>query len=116
MQLHIAAYGTKVLLRNVNMRLKKGCHYGLLGPNDCGKTTLLRSIANEQVDGFPPQSEVKAVFVESDIQGEQSHLTCIDYILEDPNIKALPHITCDTVRDTLVRSASALSCCPQAAG
>ena len=45
------AYGTKVLLRNVSMRLKRNHHYGLLGPNDCGKTTLLRSIANEQVDG-----------------------------------------------------------------
>jgi len=106
------AYGTKVLLRNVNMRLKKGHHYGLLGPNDCGKTTLLRSIANEQVDGFPPQSEVKAVFVESDIQGEQSHLTCIEYILEDPNIKALPQITRDTVRDTLVNVGFSLELLP----
>ena len=107
------AYGTKVLLRNVNMRLKKNHHYGLLGPNDCGKTTLLRSIANEQVDGFPPQNELKAVFVESDIQGEQSHLSCIEYILEDPQIKALgAHITPKVVRDTLVKVGFSLELLP----
>jgi elongation factor 3 len=107
------AYGTKVLLRNVTMKLKWGHHYGLLGPNDCGKTTLLRAIADEQVEGFPPQSECRAVYVESDIQGEQSHLTCIDYILEDPEIKAIgDRITRDLVRDTLVQVGFSLELLP----
>ena len=46
-----------------------------------------RSIANGQVEGFPDPAEVRTVFVESDIQGEQSHLSCVDYILYDPKIK-----------------------------
>merc|ERR1712176_210567 len=60
-----------------------------LGKNDSGKTTLMRSIANNQVEGFPDVSQVRTVFVEADIQGEQSHLSCVDYILADEKIQAL---------------------------
>lgn len=83
------AYGTKILLHNTKMRLLRGKKYGLLGGNDSGKTTLMRSIANNQVEGFPDTSEVRTVFVEADIQGEQSHLSCIDYIMIDEKIQAL---------------------------
>merc|ERR1712195_309201 len=74
------AYGTKILLHNTKMKLLRGRNYGLLGGNDCGKTTLMRSIANNQVEGFPDTGQVKTVFVEADIQGEQSHLSCVDYV------------------------------------
>jgi elongation factor 3 len=84
------AYGTKILLHNTAMRLKRGNKYGLLGGNDSGKTTLMRSIANGSVEGFPDPAEVRTVFVEADILGELSHLSCIDYILEDPRLKHLP--------------------------
>merc|ERR1719158_343055 len=50
-------YGSLTLLNNTRLHLKRGKCYGLLGPNDCGKTTLMRAINNEQVDGFPPKSE-----------------------------------------------------------
>mmetsp|Transcript_6840 Transcript_6840/g.8526 ORF Transcript_6840/g.8526 Transcript_6840/m.8526 type:complete len:1039 (-) Transcript_6840:80-3196(-) len=83
------AYGTKILLHNTKMKLKRGKRYGLLGGNDSGKTTLMRSIANNQVEGFPDSSEVRTVFVEADIQGEQSHLSCIDYVFVDEKIQAL---------------------------
>ncbi len=82
------AYGTKILLHNTKMRLKRGKKYGLLGGNDSGKSTLMRAIANGSVEGFPDASEVKTVFVESDIQGEQSHLSCVEYVLTDDAIKA----------------------------
>eukprot|EP00179_Madagascaria_erythrocladioides_P007019 CAMPEP_0198307160 /NCGR_PEP_ID=MMETSP1450-20131203/74_1 /TAXON_ID=753684 ORGANISM="Madagascaria erythrocladiodes, Strain CCMP3234" /NCGR_SAMPLE_ID=MMETSP1450 /ASSEMBLY_ACC=CAM_ASM_001115 /LENGTH=1062 /DNA_ID=CAMNT_0044009723 /DNA_START=63 /DNA_END=3251 /DNA_ORIENTATION=+ len=81
------AYGSKVLLNNTSLHLKRGFRYGLLGPNECGKTTLMRAIANDQVEGFPPADEVRTVFVEADILGELSHLSCIDYIFADENIK-----------------------------
>merc|ERR1712003_247986 len=83
------AYGTKTLLHNTKMRLRRGKRYGLLGCNDSGKTTLMRSIANNQVEGFPDVSEVRTVFVEADIQGEQSHLSCVDYVMADEKIQAL---------------------------
>ena len=78
----------QILLHNTDLKLLRGNRYGLLGGNDSGKTTLMRAIANGQVDGFPPIDEVRTVFVEADIQGELSDLTCIEYIFADPKIKA----------------------------
>ena len=83
------AYGTKILLHNTKLRLKKGYKYGLLGQNDCGKTTLMRAIAEGSVEGFPDPEEVKTVFVEADIQGELSHLNCVNYVLEFKKIKEM---------------------------
>jgi len=83
------AYGTKILLHNTTMRLKRGHKYGLLGGNDSGKTTLMRSIANGSVEGFPDPATVRTVFVEADILGELSHLSCIDYIMQDERLKGL---------------------------
>ena len=88
------AYGTKILLHNTNLKLKRGYKYGLLGPNFVGKTTLMRSISNSQVEGFPSPDEVRTVFVEADILGELSHLACLEYIFRDPRIQA-----CGVARD-----------------
>jgi elongation factor 3 len=92
------AYGTKILLYNTRLKLKRGCRYGLLGPNDCGKTTLMRSMSQDQIEAFP--SELRTVFVEADILGELSHLTCTDYVLADERIHA-DGITREQVRDAL---------------
>merc|ERR1711975_21133 len=51
--------------------LKRDRFYGLLGPNQCGKTTLMRAIANEQLEGFPKRDELKSVFVEHEIADEE---------------------------------------------
>eukprot|EP01033_Poteriospumella_lacustris_P007241 gene7244-5213_t len=80
------AYGTKILLHNTAMKLKRGHKYGLLGGNESGKSTLMRAIANGSVEGFPDASEVRTVFVEADILGELSHLSCVDYIMQDPRL------------------------------
>ncbi|KAJ3411657.1 translational elongation factor EF-1 alpha [Chytridiales sp. JEL 0842] len=83
------AYGTKILLHNTPMKLKRGAKYGLLGGNDSGKTTLMRSIANGSVEGFPDSNQVRTVFVEADILGELSHLSCVDYVMQDPRLAGL---------------------------
>ncbi len=94
------AYGTKILLHNTKMKLIKGHKYGLLGQNDCGKTTLMKAIADGSVEGFPDSDEVKTVFVEADIQGELSHLNCVNYVLENEAIKNMG-ATEEMVRDVL---------------
>ena len=71
------------------MKLKYGKNYGLLGGNDLGKSILMRAIANNQAEGFPDTNEVRTAFVEADIQGEQSHLSCIDYVHVTEEIQAL---------------------------
>ncbi|QIX01141.1 hypothetical protein AMS68_006658 [Peltaster fructicola] len=73
------AYGAKILLNQTTLRLKRGQRYGLLGPNGSGKTTLMRAINNEQVEGFPKQSEVKTVYVEHDLDAADTELTVIGW-------------------------------------
>merc|ERR1719217_2062170 len=65
------AYGTLTLLRDARMHLKRNRFYGLLGPNQCGKTTLMRAIVNEQLEGFPKRDELKSIFVEHEIPEEE---------------------------------------------
>jgi elongation factor 3 len=73
------AYGAKILLNQTHLRLKRGQRYGLLGPNGSGKSTLMRAINNEQVEGFPKQSEVKTVFVEHDLDAADTEHTVIGW-------------------------------------
>ena len=75
------AYGAKILLNQTHLRLKRGQRYGLLGPNGSGKTTLMRAINNEQVEGFPKQSEVKTVFVEHDLDAADTELKVIEWTM-----------------------------------
>lgn len=46
----------------------------------------MRAIANGSVEGFPDPATVRTVFVEADIMGELSHLSCVDYIMSDPRL------------------------------
>ena len=79
------AYGSKVLLHNTGLKLLRGRKYGLLGGNESGKTSLLNAVAGHKIEGFPT---CHCVFVESNIQGELSHLNCLDYVLADEAIQA----------------------------
>jgi elongation factor 3 len=83
------AYGSKILLANTRLHLKRGMRYGLVGPNDCGKSTLLRSIANGQIEGFPPPEELRTVYVEHDVQGIEDGTTIIDFVMMDPKVTAV---------------------------
>ncbi|KAK4554019.1 translational elongation factor EF-1 alpha [Recurvomyces mirabilis] len=75
------AYGAKILLNQTSLRLKRGQRYGLLGANGTGKTTLMRAINNEQVEGFPKQSEVKTAFVEHDLDSADTEMNVIGWTL-----------------------------------
>lgn len=76
------AYGAKILLNQTSLRLKRGHRYGLLGPNGSGKTTLMRAINNEQLEGFPKQSEVKTVYVEHDLDSADTEQTLIAWTMK----------------------------------
>ena len=62
-------YGTVTLLRETKLHLKKFKFYGLLGPTNGGKTTMLMwAISQEKVDGFPKRDELVTIFVEHDVE------------------------------------------------
>ena len=37
-------YGSRVVLRNIDLKVKRGEMVGIIGPNGCGKSTLIRGI------------------------------------------------------------------------
>jgi len=95
------AYGAKILLNQTSLRLKRGQRYGLLGPNGTGKTTLMRAINNEQVEGFPKQNEVKTVYVEHDLDAADTEMTVIEWTVMKLN-QAKLNLSEKEVNDTLI--------------
>ncbi|KAI5779252.1 armadillo-type protein [Geopyxis carbonaria] len=79
------AYGAKILLNQTHLRLKRGQRYGLCGPNGSGKSTLMRAINNEQVEGFPKKSEVRTVFVEHDLDSDDTEKTVVGWSVDKLN-------------------------------
>lgn len=80
------AYGAKILLNNAKLHLKKNRRYGLCGPNGVGKSTLLKAIADGQVDGFPLKDQVKTVYVSHDLDNSVLEVTPVEYIFNDPTV------------------------------
>lgn len=87
------AYGAKILLNNATLRLKRGRRYGLCGPNGVGKSTLMRAIANGQVEGFPPKTELRTIYVEHDIDGSKSDMSAVEFIFSDPDLQDANAVT-----------------------
>jgi elongation factor 3 len=82
------AYGAKILLHHASMRLKRGHRYGLCGRNGSGKSTLMNAIINNQVEGFPPPTEVRTFYVQHDIDGSEAEISIIDWVLGDKRLLA----------------------------
>ncbi|THH06872.1 hypothetical protein EW146_g9482 [Bondarzewia mesenterica] len=84
----ILTYGAKVLLNTATLRLKRGHRYGLCDKNGIGKSTLMGEIPNGQVEGFPPPDEVRAFYVEHDIDGSEENTSVLQSVLSDEHILA----------------------------
>ncbi|EGF79103.1 hypothetical protein BATDEDRAFT_35572 [Batrachochytrium dendrobatidis JAM81] len=82
------AYGGMILLNNTKFRLTRGKVYGLCGPNGVGKSTLMRAIANGQLEGFPPADELKTVFVEHNLQASDADLSVLEFCLSDAKFES----------------------------
>jgi len=82
------AYGAKILLNQTRLKLYRGMKYALCGPIGIGKSTLMRSIASGQLEGFPTSDEVRTVFVKHDIEPELLDYPTVDYVMEDKLIKS----------------------------
>ena len=49
-------YGSFLALDHVNIHVRKGCIYGLVGDNGAGKSTLLKLLAGQS---FPTKGEIE---------------------------------------------------------
>mmetsp|Transcript_8676 Transcript_8676/g.14957 ORF Transcript_8676/g.14957 Transcript_8676/m.14957 type:complete len:1045 (+) Transcript_8676:228-3362(+) len=83
------AYGAKILLNNTTMLLRRGHRYGLCGGNGTGKSTLMRAIANGQVEGFPSADVLKTVYVEHDLDASVADLPVLDFMTADEKMVGL---------------------------
>lgn len=72
------AYGSRILLNNARLFLRRGMRYGIVASKSAGKTTLLTSIANGQVEGFP-SDRLKTIFVQTDIPASMARLNILDF-------------------------------------
>lgn len=54
--------GLKDLLVDTDLRITQGSKYGLIGPNGCGKTTLLKCIGYKKIPGIA--SNLRTLYVE----------------------------------------------------
>jgi len=76
------AYGSNILLNSARLTLQRGKRYGVIASKSAGKTTLLRAIANYQIDGFPSADELRTIFVETDISDEQSSMNVVEFVID----------------------------------
>ena len=80
--------GRPDLLTNADMTLKSGWHYGLMGRNGCGKTTLLTALASRDLSGSGggggvPQN-MAMLLVRQEIMG--NNLSAVETVLRS-NVK-----------------------------
>jgi ABC-2 type transport system ATP-binding protein len=70
------SFGSHPVLKNLNLELKEGSVFGLVGVNGAGKSTLLRLIAGVyQPDGGTIQFEGKDTFKDADIRASISFVS-----------------------------------------
>ena len=55
-----AWFGSKLVLKNINIDFKQNCVTALIGPSGCGKTTLLRCI--NRMHEMTPNASVKGQY------------------------------------------------------
>ncbi|KAE8318864.1 P-loop containing nucleoside triphosphate hydrolase protein [Aspergillus transmontanensis] len=83
---------TRELIADAHLRLKAGVHYGLIGRNGTGKSTLLRAMADKLVPGIPHSTRI-AILQQTEIaseedvkdftaeEAENKHKTVLQYVL-----------------------------------
>lgn len=68
-------FGQQVVLKNISFTLNKGEIVGVIGPNGCGKTTLLNTIS-----GFNKQSRGEVFVGENNISNTKAYIRAQKYM------------------------------------
>ncbi|KAJ5162025.1 hypothetical protein N7492_007417 [Penicillium capsulatum] len=92
------------LISDAHLRLKGGIHYGLLGRNGTGKSTLLRAMADKLIPGIPHATRV-AILQQTD--GDDDSGGFVGLKLEKTVLDSV--LSSDESRNEAVRTAEFLS-------
>ena len=79
------SFGSKVVLENINLDIKRGEFVTLLGPSGCGKTTLLRMLA-----GFTQPDEGVIMMEDKDILSMPPHKRPLNTVFQ--RYALFPHL------------------------
>lgn len=75
MQQVSVARGDSIVLHNINLTIASGEHVAILGPNGCGKSTLIKTITCECYPIFTPEMQCRLLGRERwDVSQLRSHL------------------------------------------
>lgn len=61
----------------------------------------MRSIANGQLEGFPPKDQLRTVYVEHDIDASESNVPVVEYVYSDPILQDASHPAHQQVEEVL---------------
>ena len=69
-------YGSFLALDHVNIHVRKGCIYGLVGDNGAGKSTLLKLLAGQS---FPTKGEIEILgkHGQKDLENVRKQMGCM---------------------------------------
>ncbi|MBV8632706.1 MAG: ATP-binding cassette domain-containing protein, partial [Silvibacterium sp.] len=73
------ARGDTIVLHDINLNIAKGEHVTILGPNGCGKSTLIKTITCECYPIVAPDSSVRLLGRDRwDVSQLRSHLGVVE--------------------------------------
>eukprot|EP00842_Homolaphlyctis_polyrhiza_P005421 jgi/Hompol1/5880/HPOL_000179-RA len=99
-QLTVEFSNGNVLIAGAHLLLREGVHYGLVGRNGTGKSTLLKAIADGLIAGFP--SNIKPLLVEQIADHAAQHRTVLEEVLcSDRHMCDLLHDLLQNALDSL---------------
>ncbi|KAE8366315.1 P-loop containing nucleoside triphosphate hydrolase protein [Aspergillus caelatus] len=97
------------LISDAHLRLKAGVHYGLIGRNGTGKSTLLRAMADKLVPGIPHSTRI-AILQQTETASEDDLKDFAAEEAENKNKTVLQYVlSSDHSRNELVQKMNFLS-------
>ncbi|GAQ10335.1 ABC transporter F family member 3 [Aspergillus lentulus] len=97
------------LILDAHLRLKAGVHYGLIGRNGTGKSTLLRAMADKLVPGIPHPTRI-AILQQTEAEDEVPTFQCEEEDRDRRDLPVLEYVmSSDRFRNEVVRKMDVLS-------
>ncbi len=90
------AYGTNVVLNNINLRIERGARVALVGPNGAGKSTLMRALSGsedpDQGDRIEGHNLLPAFFAQDQTEALMGKETVLESVANNCPNEFIPQV------------------------